>query len=93
MNRYDLKKKIIAYVNEDTHNLNIMTCTKINYKLRGIGFGGKFLKNLFWACQYATMDEKNLQRFKICTYQDCTMGFSKMCSLDPKNQGKEKRME
>ncbi len=62
-------------MNEDTHNLNIMTIalkSTINYKVLVLGesfyetyFGHAFSK----ACQYATMDEKNQQRSKICTYQ------------------------
>jgi hypothetical protein len=39
------------------------------------------------------MDEKNIQRLKICTYQGYTMGFSKMCHLAQKIKEKKTRME
>jgi hypothetical protein len=70
LNKYDLMKKIIAYVKDEIFNLNIMIPTikfvvscdilSLTKKIQGSYFGHAFSK----ACQYASTDEKNCRGLK-----------------------------
>jgi hypothetical protein len=95
LDKYGLRKKIIAYVKDEGSNLNVMTnvlkfvlnCESFGIKesLHGPCFGHAFSKS----CQYGTTKEKNCKNLKYVFIKFAQIDLQK-CITWPKKSWKGK---
>jgi hypothetical protein len=89
---YGLRRIIVAYVKDEGFNLNIITTilkSIVNFEC--VGFGRKFLRNLFIhflkRCQYVTTHEKVCKSL-IYVSMKVAQGDLQKCITCPKNREK-----
>ncbi len=97
MDKYGLRKKIIAYVKDERSNLNVMTTTLkviVNYEsfglkesFKGIYFGHVFSK----PCQYGITKEKVCKDLKYVSINFAQIDLQK-CIIWPKKFGKGRKV-